>query len=96
MKTSVRTLIASATLFLAACAGTAFDWENARKLQLGMTEKEVTDLMGAPYSVRSVNDGTQTWVWSFANGMTGSSRVVSAVFRDGKVITVPSVPASFR
>lgn len=86
----VLTLIAA----LAGCAGTNFSFDNARKVQIGMTEPQVTQLMGAPYSVVSRGD-SQMWVWSHANGMTGSAKSVSFEMRDGRVVSVPTIPGSF-
>lgn len=82
-------------LSLSGCAGTDFSYDEARKVQLGMTEDQVVQLMGPPYSVVSRADG-QMWVWSHANGMTGASRVVSFKMKDGKVIEVPPIPTSFK
>jgi len=80
---------------LSGCAGTNFSYDEARKVKVGMTEEEVTQIMGPPYSVVSRADG-QMWVWSHANGMTGSSRVISFRMVDGKVVEVPTIPASFK
>lgn len=92
----MRRLIAACLLAgaLAGCAGTNFKYDNARQVKVGMTEAEVTQLMGRPYSVISTPNG-QTWVWSHANGFTGSSRAVSFKFADGRVTEVPSIPESF-
>jgi outer membrane protein assembly factor BamE (lipoprotein component of BamABCDE complex) len=38
---------------LTACAGTYFRWEDARKIQQGMTEQQVLALMGNPAAVAS-------------------------------------------
>jgi len=82
-------------LALVGCAGTSFSYDEARKVKIGMTEDEVTQIMGPPYSVVSRADG-QMWVWSHANGMTGASRVISFRMVDGKVVEVPTIPASFK
>lgn len=79
---------------LAGCAGTDFSYSQARQVQLGMTESQVTQIMGRPYSVISRTDG-QMWVWSQANGFTGSSRAVSFKMQDGRVVELPSIPNSF-
>lgn len=60
-----------------------------------MSEDQVVQLMGPPYSVVSRADG-QMWVWSHANGMTEASRVVSFKMKDGKVVEVPAIPSSFK
>jgi len=82
-------------LALSGCAGTSFSYDDARKVQIGMTEEQVTQIMGPPYSVVSRADG-QMWIWSHANGMTGASRVISFRLMDGKVVEVPTIPTSFK
>lgn len=79
---------------LAACAGTAFKWDAARQITTGMSEKEVTALMGPPYLVTSQKNGV-IWVWSYADAFAGS-KSVSVVFKDGKVVEPPPIPASFK
>jgi hypothetical protein len=82
-------------LVLSGCAGTSFSYDEARKIKVGMTEDQVTQIMGPPYSVVSRADG-QMWIWSHANGMTGASRVISFRMVDGKVVEVPTIPSSFK
>lgn len=92
----MRALVAASLLvLLAGCAGSDFSYDNARQVRVGMTEAEVTQLMGQPYSVASRGD-EQMWVWSQANGFTGASRAVSFKMKDGKVVEVPQIPESFR
>ncbi|HFC8542723.1 TPA: outer membrane protein assembly factor BamE [Neisseria weaveri] len=81
--------------FLTACAGTNFKWDNARQIKQGMTEQEVVNLLGTPTMTTSRSDGL-VYVWSHANGMTGSVKSVSVVFQDGKVVSVPNIPANYR
>lgn len=76
------------------CAGTNFKYDSARKVQIGMTEDKLTELMGKPYSVVSKGD-TQIWIWSYANALTGNSQSVSFIMKDGKVYNLPTIPASF-
>lgn len=78
---------------LSACAGTRFSFEEARQIKVGMSEAEVTDRLGRPYSVTTRGD-TQVWVWSYASSF-GGARAVAFVFKDGKVSAVPTIPASF-
>lgn len=82
-------------VLLAGCAGTNFSYDQARKVQVGMSEREVVSIMGKPYSVISRPDG-QVWVWSYANGMSGRSRAVSFILKDGVVVKIPSIPESFK
>ncbi|RMM55062.1 hypothetical protein ALP96_00269 [Pseudomonas savastanoi pv. glycinea] len=95
MKWILKAYVLASIALLAACAGTDFSYDAARKVQLGMSEDQVVQLMGPPYSVVSRVDG-QMWVWSHANGMTGASRVVSFKMKDGKVVEVPTIPSSFK
>lgn len=86
-------LIGALLLVAAGCAGTPFKFENARKVQIGMTEAEVVSLMGRPYMVSS-RSGEQLWVWSHANAFA-QAKSVSIVMKEGKVIAVPDIPSSF-
>lgn len=71
-------------LILSGCAGTNFTWDDAYKVQPGMTEAEVIKILGQPY--QKLLKGNQTLLtWSFANGMTGKTKAVSFVLVDGKV-----------
>lgn len=88
-----RLAFAAMLITLAACAGTPFEWSDARRVTLGMTEPEVLNIMGKPYSSRSNGDGV-TWVWSYANTFSGT-RAVSVVFKDGKVVKAPPIPDSY-
>ena len=92
----MRTFLGSLLLAtaLAGCAGTPFRFDDARKVKVGMTEKELTALMGSPYMVTTKGD-EQIWVWSAATAF-GTSKFVSFPLRDGKVSAVPYLPESFR
>ena len=83
-----------ASVLVAACAGTPVDWNKARSVKVGMTEKELTSIMGSPYVVSSRKDG-QVWIYSHGNGLTGAGKSVSYVLRDGRVVEVPRIPDSF-
>jgi SmpA / OmlA family len=89
-----RLLVLGAAALLAACAGTSFDWSQARQIQPGMTEAEVTKVMGKPYSVTSSAKGL-IWVWAYTGSFSGT-RTMSVVFRDGKVVSAPVIPESFK
>lgn len=79
---------------LAGCAGTNFEWSNARQLKTGMTQAEVTALMGRPYLVKSEGAGRVKWVWSWAAGF-GGHKAMSVAFQDGALVEVPEIPAEF-
>lgn len=78
---------------VAGCAGTPFSFDSARQVRVGMTEAQLTGIMGRPYSVTTRGD-QQIWVWSEASAF-GGARSVSFVLRGGKVEGVPTIPASF-
>ena len=85
-------------VFLSACAGSgSIEWDDARQLKTGMTEKEVTKLMGRPYQARTIGtDGSYRWVWVNVNLMrSGGADSMTATFKDGVVVEVPIIPASF-
>ena len=86
-------LIIAAAALLVACAGTPFNFQDASKVKIGMTEDQVYELMGNPYSVVSKGD-SQMWVWSHATAF-GGAKAVSFEFKDGRVTTVPTIPKSF-
>ncbi len=88
-------LLAVVFAVLAGCAGSRFTFDNARQVKPGMSESDVTQLLGPPYSVTSRGD-TQIWVWSYANGLTGAHQSVAFPMQGGKVVSVPTIPASFR
>lgn len=85
----MRAVLVSA-LLLAGCAGTAFEWDNAKQVRIGTTEVELISLIGKPYIVKSQPDGSQVWVWSYASGFTGT-RFVSFSLKDGRVSAVPNM-----
>lgn len=78
---------------LTACAGTNFTWKSARQVQPGMSETEVTNLLGKPYMVRSMGDKV-SYIWSYADLAFGN-KTLAIDFKDGKVIKAPPIPESF-
>ncbi|HEL3767624.1 outer membrane protein assembly factor BamE domain-containing protein [Stenotrophomonas maltophilia] len=92
-------IICLAIYLLAGCAsaGHNFSFNDARKIQTGMSEQEVIRLLGPPSMVTTKGD-TQVWVWSYATAgaLSVSSKSVSAVFQDGVVREVPNIPSSFK
>lgn len=79
----------------ASCAGSDFQWDKARQIQVGMSEEQVTTLMGPPTEARTQTYGL-AWSWAYHNPREGSARAVSVVFRDGRVVNGPGVPESFQ
>lgn len=82
-------------LFLTACAGTSFKWDDARKITPGMTTDEVTKLIGTPNTVTSRN-GVLIYVWVYVNSLSGGSRTLRVDFKDNKVMAAPPIPDSFK
>jgi outer membrane protein assembly factor BamE (lipoprotein component of BamABCDE complex) len=83
--------IAALCAVLAGCAGTPFDWSQAKQIRVGMTEAEIVALMGKPYLVKTQGDN-QLWVWSYS-GLTQTG-VLSVPMKDGLVTSVPAIPFS--
>lgn len=85
-------------LFIIGCAGKNFTWQNAATVSLGDSGDQVIEKMqGRPYNITASKiDGKviEKYIWSFANGITGSSKVVSFVLTDGKVTSIPTITKS--
>jgi outer membrane protein assembly factor BamE (lipoprotein component of BamABCDE complex) len=93
MKNLLVTIVA--ICLVAACAGTPFNWSQARQIKPGMTVDEVTQLVGSPNNIKATGD-TIIYVWVFVNTMSGSTRTLRVDFKDGKAITAPPIPDSFQ
>lgn len=81
-------------LMVVGCAGSKFSFADARRVRAGMTTAEVQAIMGKPYMVSS-REGKEIWIWSHANGLTGSHQSISFVFTQGVLESVPKIPDSF-
>jgi outer membrane protein assembly factor BamE (lipoprotein component of BamABCDE complex) len=81
-------------MFICGCAGNHFSFDNARKVQPGMTEQDVRNIMGKPTDMTASN-GRVLWVYAFGTAW-GSTRSVSYVMTNGVVAQVPEIPASFK
>lgn len=84
-----------AILMLSACAGTPFKWSEARNIKAGMTTREVTAIMGAPYSATAV-DGLLRYVWVDVSMLNYSTKTLVVDFKDGKAVNAPPIPAEFQ
>lgn len=84
----------AAAALCAACAGSDFQWSQARQIKAGMTADEVSALMGPPTARREQPFG-ETWTWAYMNPREGSARAVSVGLHDGRVIFGPGVARSF-
>lgn len=85
----MRILALALSLSLAGCAGTQFDWKDAKAVRIGSTQDELTALLGKPYMVKTAANGEQTWIWSYS-GLDGT-KLVSYGLKDGRVTVVPTI-----
>ena len=85
--------------FLTACThGSSFSWDNARKIKEGMTEAELTQLLGPPYRTRTVSNGETLWQWVYVDlyGVSGGTKSLSIPTKEGRVTTPPAIHESFK
>jgi hypothetical protein len=80
---------------------TNFKWDSARALKAGMTRQEIIERMGPPnqITVQNTAEGLkETYIWFYITyDLFGTnSKSVSAVLLNGKVISVPTVPDSYK
>jgi outer membrane protein assembly factor BamE (lipoprotein component of BamABCDE complex) len=94
--TMKKILLALVTLALVGCAsyGHPFEWDNARKLRVGMDATDVVKLVGQPTQIIGKADNSQIWRWIYATSWKGSQSM-TLIFKDDKVTQVPKVPDSF-
>jgi outer membrane protein assembly factor BamE (lipoprotein component of BamABCDE complex) len=75
-------------LSLAGCAGTPFDWKDAKAVRVGSSKDELVSLLGKPYMVKTQGD-SETWIWSYS-GLDGT-KLVAYGLKDGRVTVVPTI-----
>lgn len=85
----MRTLALILALSLTGCAGTPFDWQDAKAVRIGSTQAELVSLLGKPYMVKTAANGEQTWIWSYS-GLDGT-KLVAYGLKDGRVTVVPTI-----
>lgn len=85
----MRTVALILALSLAGCAGTPFEWQNAKAVHIGSTQAELTGLLGKPNMVKTQPGGDEVWIWSYA-GLDGT-KLVSYGLKDGVVTAVPTI-----
>ena len=96
-----RSVFVLLALILSGCVtvGSSFQWSQARQIKKGMNQAQVEAIMGKPTTVVS-QSGIERWAWSYGTSdmmaihSTGAS--FSIDFKDGRVVTVPTIPASFQ
>ena len=92
MKFTVAGIVCAA--LLAACAGTPFKWDDARKIKAGMSTQEVTAIVGTPNTVKAQGEILR-YVWVYVNSFEGT-RTLVVDFKDGKAIKAPPIPEEFK
>jgi hypothetical protein len=87
----MRLATVTAALALAACAAAGPQWEDAARVRRGMSESEVTAILGTPFArAQSGNVATLTWNVDIS---FGGARTVAFRLLNGKVVErVPSGP----
>ncbi|TDR82208.1 hypothetical protein [Paludibacterium purpuratum] len=90
-----RVIITALCVLLFGCAGTPFKWGSARQIKSGMTPTEVTQIMGAPYSVTASGEKL-IYTWVDVNSLTMSTKSLAVVFIDGKVKQAPVIPPDYQ
>lgn len=84
-----RTLCVALAVALCACAGTNFDWRDTERIKPGMTEGDVVEILGPPYS-RAQQGSATVLIWSYATGF-GGGKAVSYRLVDGRVVGTATV-----
>lgn len=99
-KITLSIMLIISILILNGCAGKNFAWNDASTVQIGDNGKQVIEKMrGNPYMVTASKvDGkiVEKYIWSFANGMSGSSKAVTFILTDDKVTSIPVITESIK
>ena len=90
MTPTIRLLALVLFLGLSGCGSNRFDFNQAKLVQVGMTEAELVELLGPPYAVRG-RGPNQTFVWLYAHGVTAKNGAVSYGLTDGRVTSLPDI-----
>lgn len=94
---SLWVIAVAASIFLSGCAGTAFKWSDARRIEAGMTKADVTSMVGAPNRVAALPNDATRYVWVWVNTMAGTTRTLAVDFdKSGRVIKAPPIPEEFQ
>jgi hypothetical protein len=84
---------------LSGCAGKSFTFKDAKKVELGDSGQQIISKMkGKPYMVKAVTDKegriVEHYIYTFVNGMTGTTKSVSFILTDGKATSIPTITDS--
>jgi outer membrane protein assembly factor BamE (lipoprotein component of BamABCDE complex) len=79
-------------LLVVACAtvGRDFSFEDAQRIQLGMTEVQVLEIMGKPTN-KSLDGTGELWMWMYVTSTIGSppnSKSFAVKIKSGQVIYI--------
>ncbi|WMT71785.1 outer membrane protein assembly factor BamE [Bradyrhizobium sp. Ash2021] len=88
--TLTRLVIAAFALLLFVHGASAFEWADAKRVKVGMTQAEVIAILGQPRSVATLKNGDEKWLW-MSQGFQNKS--VSYGLRNGLVTLVPNLSA---
>ena len=91
-KAILASLLASAAALSGCVTGTPVNFESARSLKPGMTETQVTEIMGSPRSTYDDEMKRHYLKWGHSDLMTGAYSNLVLVFQDGKLVAVPGLP----
>lgn len=94
----IKYLFIASIFIMCGCAGTPFKWDQARLIKDGMSEKELSTIMGAPYQVKVDETGQQLWQWVQVDlyGISGGTRTLNVALKNGVVVKAPAIPDSFK
>ncbi len=92
MKHSILALVLALTL--TGCLSSLTTEDYNRPVQVGMTEKQLTDSIGKPEVITKRPDGSQVWVYSFGLGV--DAKQVFYILKDGKVVDIPPASADVK
>ena len=82
-------------LIMSGCAGKNFTFTDASTVEVGDTRAMIVKKMkGEPYhrTAKTVDGKViETYIWTFANGLTGSTKSVPFILTDGIVTATPTI-----
>ncbi len=90
MKSSILALFLAVAL--SGCLSSLTTEDYNRPVQVGMTEKQLTDSIGKPEVITKRPDGSEVWVYSFGLGV--DAKQVFYIMKDGKVAEIPPPKAN--
>lgn len=87
--------VLAASILIGCASGTPYREQDVFAVKIGMTKAEVEAIVGPPTTTRyHAESGLEGWYWENSKGLTRNR--ASIVFRDGKVVQVPTGVARTR